>query len=279
MNDLITTELKTRIETGVSQIMSGVTSLTIQNQDHLLNANVLTKEIKTTITLIEDERKKIVKPLNDQVDDVNAYFKRFSTMLKTGETTLKGAMLKYEQDREQARLEAQRKADEEARKEREKIEAAARLQREKEEAALRKEEEARQVQLELERKAAEEKDADKRRQMEADAAEQRKKADAAALAARNAAAAAAAKENVAATVVATVVESTYQAPNGSYQVKTYSGEVVGLAMFVQYCLNNDQLNFLEVDMGRVNKVLQATKGAMKMPGIKIIESTDLRVRK
>ena len=48
MKDLIKTELKTQIKSGVSVIMSGVQSLTITSQSHLVNAAKFTKEIKIT---------------------------------------------------------------------------------------------------------------------------------------------------------------------------------------------------------------------------------------
>lgn len=279
MKDLIKTELKTQIKSGVSVIMSGVESLTITNQSHLVNAARFTKEIKITGDLIEDERKKLVNPRNAEVKEINAFFKQYSTMLDTAEATLKKAILAYQNEQERIRIEAQRKADEEARKEREKIEAAARVQREKEEAALRKAEEERQAQIEAERRAAEETDAAKRRLLEAEAAERRKEADKAMRMARDAAANAEAKENVATTVVAQVVESNYAKPNGSYSVKVYSGEIIDLKAFVKYCLDNNQLGFLSVEIGKVNKVLQATTGTMTMPGIRVIEKEDLRMRK
>ena len=276
--ELIGSELQTRIESGVSLIMSGVESITIQNQEHLVNAATLTKEIKITGKLIEDERKKIVSPLNNQVSEVNAYFKKFASMLDTAETTLKKAIMTYQAEQERIRIEAQRKADEEARKERERIERAAREQREREDAALRKEEEARQAAVEAQRKADEAANAEDRARLEAEAAQKRKESEAATRAALAAAEKASTKEAIAETIIAPVIDSNYRAPSGSYNVTTYTGEVEDKAAFAKYCLDNGQLNFITIDVGQINKILQASKGARRMPGIKIIKSTSLRMK-
>ena len=263
---LVPEKLKTEIEKGVALIMSNVVSLTIATPEHLLNAAALTREIKTTAKLVTDERKKIVNPLNAQVDEVNAFFGQFvgtdkkPGMLDTAESTLKGAMRSYEVEQKRIADEAQAKID-----------AEAKAQRDKEDAALRKEEAARLAQIEAERKASEEQDTTKKAALEAEAAAKRKEADKAAQVATAAAEKAATKEN-------TIVKSAYVAPSGTYNVTTYTGEEEDKAAFVKHCLDTNQLFYLSIEMGKVNKTLQNSEGTMRFPGIRTVSAISTRMR-
>lgn len=262
--ELIPVEIQTEIENELTAIMSGSSEIVkIDNQPQYDNAVQLTREIKRVAKRLEDQRKELVAPLNGQVKEINDWFKAPGTRLLNLEMDLKRVLQAYQQEQERIRIEAQRKADEEARRERERIEAQARAQREKEEAARRAEEDAR-------RRAAEAAN-------EAERAAALAEAERAAKAAQAAAEKANAKEQIADMVVAPVV---VQQPKtaGMATVTTWSVEVTDKKAFLAHCLNSNALNFIEIDTGAVTKVIQATKGAMTFPGIKATKTESLRMR-
>ena len=281
---LIPAEIRSKLETDVAKIMNGVTSLSITCQPEAENAITLSRDIARLISDMDQERDKLVRPKNEAVDKINAYFRFFFNKEKTGKlqkasATLTGAVQKFKDDQERKRIEAQRKAEEEARKERERIEAEARKQREKEEAARRQEEEALAKKRQAEQAALNAKTKAAREKAEAEAAEAQRIADKSASVAATASAKAEMKETIASTVVANVVQSGYQKPEGYSTVVKWTGEMTDKKALVAHLIANDMEDCIEVTMSKINKLLQAREGKIAIPGIRVIRKEDPRVYK
>lgn len=235
----------------------------IQDQTKYDEAIAMQKEARRRAKLIEEKRVELVTPLNETVKKINAFFKPAIERLTSFETGLKRICQSYLDEKEAERLEAQRKADEIARKEREKIEAQARAAREKEAQARRDAEEA-------ERKAAQEQDAKKREALEKEAATKRSAQAAAAEKAE-------VREAVASTVVAPIISKECNA-QGQYTVEKFTAEVKDKVEFVRWALASNMLEYLEINESLLNKESQATKGERKWPGITVSKKMEARRR-
>lgn len=122
---------------------------------------------------LEETRKEIVTPLNDVVKQVNSLFKTPATAWADARSIIERKGAEYARVKEEARLKAEREAQEKARKEEERI----RKEKEAQEKAWREKEEAKRREAEeLDRKAQEEKNAEKRAEMEAQAEKARQDA-------------------------------------------------------------------------------------------------------
>ena len=290
---LIPIETQEKINQEIVSLVQGFSTVSsIENPPQHDNAVALTRSIKTLAKSLEDERDALVRPKNNEVKEINLWFREPQDKLENLEKSLKRAIQAYQAKTEQLRLEEQRKRDEEARKEREKIEAQARAQREKEDAARRAEEEARQrqeaakrAQEEAERHAREAVDAEARQIAEKEAEAARKQAARAAteeLAAKqkadSAASAAALKENVAEMVVPIVVQSQAPKAQGMHTVVTYSGNLIDKNAAIRFCLENNKLHLIDLNMSIINKMVTAEKEHFSMPGIEVVKKEDLRCR-
>ena len=99
----------------------------ITSTDIAINAGESLKKIKALGRHLEQKRTAITVPMNQALREANALFKPAKKRLKDAEKLLKGKILKYQAEQDRIAQEAQRKADEEARKERIKLEKAAAL--------------------------------------------------------------------------------------------------------------------------------------------------------
>ena len=290
---LIPLETQKKIDQELTALISGTATIqVIENNPQYENAIALTKSIKTLIKNLEEERDLLVRPKNNEVKEINAWFKNPQTRLDILEKSLKMVIRVYQDKIELARLEEQRKRDEEARKEREKIEAQARAQREKEEAARRAEEEARRkqeeaikAQEEAERRAREAVDVEARAKAQAEAEAARKAANEAMLEeikakqkADAAQSAAQLKENVAEMVVPVVAESKISKPSGMYIVTTYSANLTDKAAAIKFCLENNKLHLIDLNMTTINKMVTAEKENFSFPGIEVVKKQDTRMK-
>lgn len=261
----LTEEIKTGISTAQKWIDGAKNLIINDSKTYDLCVRYL-KNVKTEYSRQEDARKKMVKPINDHVSWMNAQFKPTTTALKNSEEILKDKIGDWDHKKEIERQEAQRKADEAARKERERIEVIARKEREKEEEQLRKAAEA--------RKRAEE-TADE--EEKAKALREAEKADSRA---ESAASKADLKESIASTVVApTVIKESTTKGKGISFTKKYTCEVVDKAEFVRECLERGDLYLLDVNLSALNKEAQASKGMRSWKGIKVNFSTNVGSRK
>lgn len=152
-------EKKPAIEKHLLELINKIKSLQIKNDADAGGATELGILAKKNFKRIEEMRTELVKPLNDQVHEINVLAKSLSAPFVEAETMVKAALKRYLDEKDRlARLEAKRlrkEQEEKDRIEREKLEEA----RQKEEAArlaLQKAEgEAFEAKSKKEREAAE----------------------------------------------------------------------------------------------------------------------------
>lgn len=257
--EIVISERKSEIEAFIG----GASIAVIKDQPGYDSAVEIGRAVKTKYTETEARRRELVDPLNDVVKKINAGFKKILEPLEAFERGIKRVCMDYQQEQERIRIEAQRKADEEARRERLKIEAAARAQREKEDAARRAEEDAR-------RKAAAEQDAEKRKALEAEAEKRRKEADAASAKAET-------KEAVAASVVSQVIEAKVE-NRGISGVEKWRATVTDKKAFIAWVMEKGALEYVQIDEKLLTKEAQNTKGARSWPGVKTEKYFEARMR-
>ena len=262
---LIPHEIQEKIQAEIGSIVSGASTIVaIENNPQFENAVAFTKAIKKVAAEIEETRDALVRPKNQEVKEINNWFKKPAERLAELERSIKAVIMRYQAEIEQKRIEDQRAADELARKEREKIEKAAREQREREEANRRAEEEARS------RAAAAENEKERQKALaEARAAKKR---------AEDASSKAAMQETIAETVVAVKIESQISKA-GTARVITYSGNIIDKEAAVRYCLDQKKLHLVNLNMVVVDKMITAEKENFSMPGIEVVKSESLRVGK
>jgi hypothetical protein len=121
MNNLIPVSIQEEIERQVAEIAkSADTIVLIETDVQLQNSAALLVGIKRWNNRIEEERKSLVKPMNDQVGAINAYFKEKSGRLSEIEVNLKNSISRYhseqEKKREADRIAAEAIADAERKK-------------------------------------------------------------------------------------------------------------------------------------------------------------------
>lgn len=94
------------------------------------------KQIKNQMKAIEDYRKSITDPINEQVKKIKAFFDAPINKLKEAESVIKNAILSYQQEEEKKRIAEQNRLREEAEKKRlelakkaEKLEAKGKIEK------------------------------------------------------------------------------------------------------------------------------------------------------
>lgn len=83
------------------------------------------KQIKSQMKAIEDYRKSITDPINEQIKKIKAFFDAPVNKLKEAESVIKNAMLSYQKEEEKKRLDAERLLREEADKKKAELEKKA----------------------------------------------------------------------------------------------------------------------------------------------------------
>ena len=104
---------------------AAVAVITIDSPEAYQTAADQIQKIKGLSKHIEESRRTITKPIDDLKSDVMGYFKPYTEKLTSAETSIKRAMIAYDNEQERLRMLAAAKAEEDARKEREKLEAKA----------------------------------------------------------------------------------------------------------------------------------------------------------
>ncbi len=206
------------------------------------------KKIKGVTKDIEAKRKEITKPLDQATKAVMDLFRNPLALLSEAEYIVKDGLLVYTETREKIRREQQEKLDRQARAEEDRKKKAFEKQ------ARKQEEKA----AEARRKAAEVEDVKEKARLEAEA----KKADEEAERRRDK------KEDV--KVEAPVLAPQAETPSGiSYKIR-WTAEVVDFTKLPdEYKLPN---------MPILNKMAQATKGKVPIPGVKFNSEKDVSSR-
>lgn len=109
-----------------NQMANLTQNFTIRSPEDLQLASNLLGEVKSIMKGLEDARTRITKPMNDALRETNAQAKAAIAPFLEIEARVKTAVLTFNRQEEDKRREAQRRADEEARKEREALERRAR---------------------------------------------------------------------------------------------------------------------------------------------------------
>jgi hypothetical protein len=209
------------------------------NDQEYENGVELCRSIKQHIKVIDDDRKIIVKPLNDQVGEINGECNGVIRKLQNAETVIKSGMGQYFQAKERKRIEDQRKLD-----------AEAEDRRRKEDEKVRKE----QGKAETYREQGCDKMADK--------AEAR----------------AATAKTIASSVVAPIVQNTAKVSGTTFK-KVYKVSVVDQKRAVEAMLMNDILfQYVSIDIKGLERLVNAQKGRIEIDGIKITEDVQVGMR-
>jgi hypothetical protein len=79
------------------------------------------KDVKSKFKELDEKEKAITKPINDGLKLIRDMFRKPKDLLTQAETALKRGMVTYQREQERIAAEAQRKADEDVRKERERL--------------------------------------------------------------------------------------------------------------------------------------------------------------
>jgi colicin import membrane protein len=122
------------VATEAVSLTSVTTHFAVRNADGFTAAGTLLTRIKAQLKTLEDARTRITKPINDALRAVNAQAKEAAAPLLNAEARIKTALTTYNREQEELRRIEQRKADEEAARQRAKVEAEARAARAKAEA-------------------------------------------------------------------------------------------------------------------------------------------------
>lgn len=106
-------------------VLAAAKLIVVKTTEQANEAKLELDNIKSISKAIEENRKELVTPLNNQVSEINGAYKKPKEFLDAAEKIIKDALLGF--TREQERLEAERQAklEEAARKEREKLYAQA----------------------------------------------------------------------------------------------------------------------------------------------------------
>jgi hypothetical protein len=108
---LVDKKVQSEIKTQLKALYAGGRIDVIKTQVQADNALEAVKMVKRTIDTLEETRKEIVSPMNNQVKEINEYFKGIKTGLDGMEKTFKMGLAQWQYDLEQQRLEDQRNAD------------------------------------------------------------------------------------------------------------------------------------------------------------------------
>lgn len=110
-------EVESTLRVAASVLIEQANDTVIMTAADVSAATDVLKAIKTRSNIIEDERTKITKPINEGVKQINARFKAIADPLLQAETVLKNKILKFQRE-EYNRQEAERQRQEEAARQR-----------------------------------------------------------------------------------------------------------------------------------------------------------------
>lgn len=211
------------------------------------------RSVKTLSKAVEEKRTAITGPLNQAVKAINDLFRAPKTYLEEAEKTLKDAMLTYDREQQRKADEARREAERKAQEERERIEAQAR-------------ETARKAQEEADRIAKEAADA----AASGDAAKAAELEQQAQQAAADGAARAESIAMEAEMVTAAPVRIATAAPkvSGLSTRKNWKARCTDKMQLIAFIATRPEFqNLLDINQSALNAIAKAQKEAMNIPGV------------
>lgn len=221
------------------ELFGSLREIKITSQENYDHCGELLVQIKQMINLLEDDRKSIIKEPDGIVRSVNAHYKSVRDKLENGERVMKAARQQFFAELERKRIEQQRKLEAEAAEERRKAEAKAEEERRKAEAYREQGKETLAAKAEARAESAEVK---------------------------------------AATTVAPIVQEVSAGKNSSMR-KYLRVEIVNEQAAKLYCLNNPALcGYVTLDIKGIEKLINASKGVIKVEGVNVTEEYREAVR-
>lgn len=280
------------------------TIVVASNEDYEIAADEL-KAIKARAKEIEDIRVSFVAPLNDTVKRINAFFKAPLDNLALAESTVKSKMLTYRQAEEEKAEVAKKIAAEKAEKERLELERKAREEHDKkmaeekrrqeeEERHRREKEESERLEREAherelaairagdEKKAQAEREERQRQEtLRKENEEKERKNREASERARIEGEARERKALEEAAVISTAPPPVAATPKaaGTSVRKKWKGEVTSKRMIIEaICAGKIPESVIDVNEGNLNRLIQASDGAVNFPGVRVYAEATLASR-
>lgn len=231
--DLIPVQSKELVQNALD-FCSSVTEIAITTEDEYLSNCELTKKVAGYSKKVEQQRKAIVGPLNAEVKRINAYFYSARDPLKNLDEKLRKSLVDYTKAQKQKRLEAQRKAEAEAEKQRLKLAAQAEKDEEKSQEAAENGDIAKAEDLHL------------RSTVRRDMAED---------------------------IVPVVIPKAIPKVKGISYRTDWSAKITDKKKFIEYCLQNNQLHYLDINMKILNAFAKTVKDTVELPGVEFIDKS------
>lgn len=228
MNDLIPAEIQKQILAALEYCRS-VEKLTVNTDDEYQKAGQLTVKAREWEKNLKAAQNELTKPLNTQLDEIRDQFREPMIALDNLKDILRKALARYDDEQTQKRLDAQREADEVARKERNRLAA------------------------EADKKANSSMDNLVKGDEKTALKEARESV---------------ALSEIATTIKAPEIKPVPKL-NGIKFRETWPVEVIDKKILITHLLTTDQVHLLEIDTGTLTKMSNAAKGKMTMPGLKI----------
>lgn len=236
--DLIPVQSKELVQDALD-FCNSITDIMITTEDEYLNNCELVKKVTERTKKIDKERKAIVGPINLEVKEVNAYFKLALDPLGNLNSNLRKSLATYKRDKEQKRIDDQRKADAEAEKQRLKLAAQAKKDEEKSQEAAENGDTAKAEDLHL------------RSTVRQDMAEE---------------------------VVPVVIPKAIPKVKGISSRTDWSAQITDKKKFIEYCVQNNQLHYLDINMKILNSFAKTVKDTVELPGVEFIDKSTPVIR-
>lgn len=88
------------LTTSVSETVAGIMAFAVASNDDYSEAGALLLQIKTRKNAIEDQRKKLTRPLDESKKGIMDFFRPVENQLATAETRLRNQMLGFRQEQQ-----------------------------------------------------------------------------------------------------------------------------------------------------------------------------------
>lgn len=225
--DLIPIQSKELVQEA-REFCSSITEIVITTEDEYVNNCEVTKRVTAYSNGIEKSRKALLAPFEQKKKEINTYFKEAQNPLKNLRDKLRISLSNYTTEQERKKVEAQREADKEAEKERLRLEAQAKRDAEKSQ------------------KAAEEGDTKKAEEFHLRST---------------------VRQDMAEKVVPVEIPKEVPKVQGISYRKTWSAKVADKEAFFAYCVQHKKYEYLDINMGLLNKFAKDFKDTIALPGI------------
>jgi len=232
-NELIPVQSKELVRDALD-FCNAIIEVVITTEDEYLNNCELVKKVNGHTKKIDKERKVLLAPLNKQKDIINNYFNIALRPLRNLREKLRKSSVDYTDEQDQKRIEAQRKAETEAEKERQRLAAQAKRDAEKSQKAAENGDHAKAEEFHL------------RSTVRQDMAES--------------------VEPV------FIPKETPKVVGISYRTD-WSARVTDKKKFIEYCIHctqDNKLEYITINMTLLNSFAKSFKDTIELPGIEFI---------